>query len=396
VPSGYGQTTSRTTPRLKALGHDVAIFANYGLQGDRMEWGGMTVYPQTGEAWGNDVITAFAIHHFTDGGETPDGRNAGWVIFLQDVWTVRSDTIRSLHLAGYAPVDHDPAPPRVIDFFTRTGAVPLSMSKHGHKMFEQAGLKPIYVPHGIDTKQFRPIPEVRDTVRAALGIPQDAFVYGMVAANQASSEISRKSFPSVFQAFKKIHERHPDTFLYLHTLQTKMTGGFDLKHLAEEIGLEEDSYTFVDQFGYVLGEIHTDDMPGIYSAIDTLVNPALGEGFGMPIIEAQSCGVPVVLADNTAMHDLCGGGWLVPCERVWDEMQKSWWGGLVSVKDLTTAMEKAFQAGSKPGKQAREFVIANHDEDTIVENNWKPALETLEAMLHAPDAKPIDMDALKI
>lgn len=371
------------------MGNDVAVFANYGLKGDRMEWNGMTVYPSAFDGWGNDVITAYALHHF-------DGdRNAGWVILLQDVWTMKSDTIRSLHVCGYAPVDHSPAPPGVIEFFTRSGAVPMAMSKHGFRMFEQAGLKPLYTPHGIDTNLFRPVPETREVVREALGIPQDAFVYAMVAANQASGELSRKAFPETFQAFKAIHERHPDTFLYLHTVRNKMYQGLDLDYLAEQVGLEKGSYGFVDQFGYILGEIHTEDMPGVYSAVDCLVNPALGEGFGMPIIEAQACGVPVVLADNTAMSDLCGGGWLVPCNKVWDETQRSWW-GLVTVKDLTAAMEKAFQSGAKPGKLAREFVVDNYDVDDVMTQHWKPALDTLESMLHAPEAAPIDLSKLKL
>jgi glycosyltransferase involved in cell wall biosynthesis len=136
-------------------------------------------------------------------------------------------------------------------------------------------------------------------------------------------------------------------------------------------------------------------MPGVYSAVDCLVNPALGEGFGMPIIEAQACGVPVVLADNTAMSDLCGGGWLVPCNPIWDETQKSWW-GLVTVKELTAAMLKAFQSGAKPGKQAREFVVNEYDVDDVMTQHWKPALETLEGMLHAPEAAPIDLAKLKL
>ena len=394
--SGYGQTTARFTPKLRDMGHDVALFANYGLKGDRMEWEGMTVYPGAADGWGNDVITAYALHHFTQ--DLPldaNPRNAGWIIFLQDVWTITSDTIKNLHTAGYAPVDHSPAPPRVVDFFTRTGAVPMSMSKHGHRMFEQAGLKPIYMPHAIDTEMFRPLPEVKALARQGLSIPQDAFVYGMVAANQASSEISRKCFPQVFQAFKRIHDKHPDTFLFLHTAKTKMYGGLDLGELAKTIGLAPDSYAFIDQFAYTLGEIKTHDMPAVYNALDVLVNPALGEGFGMPIIEAQACGVPVVLADNTAMSDLCGGGWMVPCEDLWDEVQQAWW-GLVTVKDLTAAMLKAYQSGGKAGRSAREFVVREYDLEDVLDRYWKPGLDILQGMLDVPDAQPVDLEALQL
>ncbi len=341
------------------------------------------MYPGGVDGWGNDVITAYALHHFRG------DRNAGWVILLQDVWTMKSDTLRNLHVAGWAPVDHTPAPIRVVDFFKRTGAVPIAMSKHGQRMFTEAGLQPMYVPHGIDTELFRPA-DNRADIRAAMGIPEDAFVFGMVANNNGTAP-SRKAFPEVFQAFAKFREKHTSALLYLHTMKNKLYNGIDLARLARFCSIPESSIVYVDQFSYTLGEILAENMPGIYSAIDVLVNPAYGEGFGMPIIEAQSCGVPVILADNTSMPELCGGGWLVPCEPEWDEHQLSWW-GKVRVSDLLATMEKAYHVSDRVRREAREFVVANYDADDITERYWKPVLFELEQlMLAVPDAAPVDL-----
>src|SRR5690349_23920809 len=120
VGSGYGQTTARFVPRIRDLGHDVAMFSNYGWKGTLTHWEGMPVYPGGADGWGNDVVTAYALHHFTDGGTNPEGRNAGWVIFLQDIWTMKSDSIRELHCVGYAPVDHVTCPPMVAELFIRS------------------------------------------------------------------------------------------------------------------------------------------------------------------------------------------------------------------------------------------------------------------------------------
>jgi glycosyltransferase involved in cell wall biosynthesis len=43
------------------------------------------------------------------------------------------------------------------------------------------------------------------------------------------------------------------------------------------------------------------DLPGVYSAADCFVFCSRGEGFGLPVIEAAACGIPVISAYNSAM-----------------------------------------------------------------------------------------------
>lgn len=388
--SGYGQTTARFVPRIRDLGHEIACYANYGQEGSPGVWNDIFIYPSgAADKWGSTVLPAYLLHWLNG------DRDAGWLIMLQDVWVMKDvEKLREYHVAAWAPVDHTPCPPKVVQFFKNTGAVPLAMSKHGHKMFEQAGLNPIYLPHGIDTKLFAPRPEVRTEMRDALGIPGDAFVYGMVAANIGLP--IRKGFPEAFAAFAKVHAKHPDTFLYLHTAAKSTQLGAKLYRLLDELEVPKNAYAFVDQFSYEMGLIPLEMMPPMYSALDVLVNPAYGEGFGMPIIEAQSCGTPVILADNTAMSELCGGGWLVPAEPLWDEPQAAWW-GRVHVDDLAATMQRAYKA-SLPGigKRARQFVVDDYDADDIMVRFFKPALDELEGMLRAPEGKPADLASLAL
>jgi len=61
-------------------------------------------------------------------------------------------------------------------------------------------------------------------------------------------------------------------------------------------------------------------MVDIYNALDVLVNPAMSEGFGVPIVEAQACGTPVIGCDNSSMPELIKSGLLIQqkdCERWW-------------------------------------------------------------------------------
>ncbi len=51
--TGYGTQTAQVTQRLKELGHDVAIFNNYGLEGSNTDWNGMTVYQRGADLYSN-------------------------------------------------------------------------------------------------------------------------------------------------------------------------------------------------------------------------------------------------------------------------------------------------------------------------------------------------------
>lgn len=50
------------------------------------------------------------------------------------------------------------------------------------------------------------------------------------------------------------------------------------------------------------------DLPALYSAAEFFAYPSLYEGFGLPIVEALACGVPVLAADNSCLPEAGGPG----------------------------------------------------------------------------------------
>jgi len=48
------------------------------------------------------------------------------------------------------------------------------------------------------------------------------------------------------------------------------------------------------------------DLPGLYNAASVLAMPSFYEGFGLPALEAMSCGTPVVVADRASLPEVVG------------------------------------------------------------------------------------------
>lgn len=48
------------------------------------------------------------------------------------------------------------------------------------------------------------------------------------------------------------------------------------------------------------------DLPSIYKISDMLLYPSIYEGFGMPLLEALSCGLPIICSNNSSIPEVVG------------------------------------------------------------------------------------------
>lgn len=369
VGSGYGVQTGMFGPRLRDMGHDVAFYANWGVQGSCLDWQGIRIYPGDGD-WGNRTAWACAAHH-------ADG-DACQVIALCDAWVLNPDTFpKDLRLAVWAPVDHSPAPPPVVQVLRHPQVTPIAMSRFGERMMQDAGLDPLYVPHGVETDVFTPEPDIKRSVRGEMNLPADGFVVGMVGANQGSVHLSRKGFSQAFLAFARFHEQHPDSTLYVHSHEYSVLGnGMNLRALAKRCGLSRKAVRFTEVFAYELGWSRQ-TLAHAYQALDVLLSPSLGEGFGIPIVEAQASGVPVIVTDHSAMTELCGAGWLLDGDPLDDPLQDSWF-RVPFVGAIVDALKDAYRSRDDQGlkDKAREFAL-QYDANRVAEEYWRPTMDAL-------------------
>jgi anaerobic magnesium-protoporphyrin IX monomethyl ester cyclase len=63
------------------------------------------------------------------------------------------------------------------------------------------------------------------------------------------------------------------------------------------------------------GYVPFEDLPALYSLAEIFAYPSMYEGFGLPVIEAMACGVPVVTGSAAALAEV-GGNAVEPVERM--------------------------------------------------------------------------------
>ena len=370
APTGYGVQAKHILPRLQQLGITCAQFAWYGLQGAGMTvdlgHGPLQIYPQGYDAYGLDMIGAYA-----------EDFKADLVMSLLDIWVMPQDFRERLGVPWmpWFPVDCSPMPEAVTSR-ALTADFPTTYSKFGQAEAKAVGLDTDYIPHGVDCSLFKP--GDREAARKRFGVEDDTFIIAMVGANKGRP--SRKAFPEAIQAFKRFHDRHPNSILYLHCCETEVRGGVDFARMFRSIpGFPMDAVRFVDQVKYKMG-LQDPYMVAVYNAADVLFQPSYNEGFGIPIIEAQACGTPVVVNDCTSMSELVGAGVAVkPLQEVW--YAPGGWAMIPDINAMVEALDSVYQAERGPMRvEARNFAL-QYDWDLLVDQYWIPVLDKVDAML---------------
>jgi glycosyltransferase involved in cell wall biosynthesis len=359
-------------PKMVEAGYPTAISGFYGLEGGIIDVNGIRCFPKIGDKWGSDAMVEHAKAFQSD------------VVFtLQDIWVVDPNMLRLIpRWIPIVPIDHEPVPEAIFQRLKLAYRV-VTYSPFGTRELHRKGMHSTYIPHTVDTKLFKPMD--KKEIRKKIGIPDDIFLFGMVSANKDNPP--RKEFQRVMDAFVKFKQNHPKSGIYFHTL-LEQGGGFNIKEYAKYLGISGDIY-HVQPYEQLYGISHS-DMPRIYNAFDCLLAPSSNEGFGVPLIEAQSCGVPVITNNFTSMPDLIKEGktgFLTTVEhKRWTPLGA--YIGHPSTDSIYDCMEKVYLADRKKmGKAARKFMQQEFDLDKVFKEKWIPYLQLLESEISIDTSK---------
>jgi glycosyltransferase involved in cell wall biosynthesis len=243
-----------------------------------------------------------------------------------------------------------------------------------------------YIPYGLDTDTFAPMD--RNASRKELGIPENLYLFGMVAANKDNPP--RKSFQEVIDAFAIFHKIHPESGMYFHVF-LEQPGGFNIMQYWKFKGLPMDKIFYTPTYTQMF-KVDRSTMAKIESTFNCLLNPSTNGGLEATLIEGQAMGMPVIGTDWTAMSELIipgKTGELVKRLPGPNGLRYSPLGSYVAIPDtmdLYNCMEKVFRYDMKKlSSVCRANAVDNYDAKMVVEKYWKPYFEMLEKEVYPPE-----------
>jgi glycosyltransferase involved in cell wall biosynthesis len=157
------------------------------------------------------------------------------------------------------------------------------------------------VPLGVDSGVFYPVGDKSNSRATVLGdaitLPDDAFVVGCVGRNQWP----RKRLDLTIEYFAEwVHTAGMDNaYLYIHSAPTGERG-YDIGRLFRYYEINGMGIHGQPAIGQGVGD---ELMRQVYDMMDVYVTTTQGEGWGLPTIEAMSCGVPCIVPDWSGLGD---------------------------------------------------------------------------------------------
>lgn len=188
--------------------------------------------------------------------------------------------------------------------------------------------------------RFRPVCEAEalNRVRFGYNLPE-RFILGVGTLQP------RKNFVGLIEAFALLlAHNHPWT----DDLHLVIVGGQGW--LVENVPATIARLGLGDRV-HLAGFVKDVDLPELYNLASVFAFPTLYEGFGLPVLEAMACGIPVVAADNSSIPEAVGdAGILVPTNH-----PAALAGALSNLLNDTSLRDRMVAAGLR---QARKFTWA--------------------------------------
>lgn len=273
------------------------------------------------------------------------------VVDIRDWWMMefaeRSPYRPYFHWTIMPTVDSEPQQEQWLSTFLNADSV-LAYSEYGRDVLNKETNNKIkfidIASPGANLQAYYPIAD-KDQHKDNFGLDKSINILGTVMRNQP-----RKLYPDLLEAFSLFIDKYPElskkTYLYIHT--SYPDNGWDIPMFLRRTNLSNKVlFTYkCEACGYVFPSFFQDskaicrrcnnnaahlpntrnglsdqEMASLFNLFDIYVQYSVCEGFGMPQVEAASCGVPIMAVNYSAMESILKnlGGIPINIDRMfWD------------------------------------------------------------------------------
>lgn len=108
----------------------------------------------------------------------------------------------------------------------------------------------------------------------------------------------KKNIPALIEAFALLKEKHPELKHKLVLAGNASYGYDETMYMIKEFQLDNEVL--------MPGWTEEQDLPCIYCGADAFVFPSIYEGFGIPLLQAMACGVPIAASNAASIPEIVG------------------------------------------------------------------------------------------
>ncbi|MBO9534599.1 MAG: glycosyltransferase family 4 protein [Solirubrobacteraceae bacterium] len=256
-----------------------------------------------------------------------------------------------VHVRDWAPPGR--AADAVLGVVARRAGVIVANSRHVAEQFGRLAdpprgrRAPRVIHNPIDLARFDPARHDRHAARAALGLPLDAPLVGVVG--------QLTPWKGQDDAIRALAASGIDEAHLVVAGSAKFAGPaarFDNQAFAEGLPALATELGVADRVHFT-GEI--DDVPQLLAALDVLLVPSWEEAFGRVVVEGMAMGLPVIATSNGGPPEIIGDnrtGFLLP------PREPDQWGSLLGV--LLRDPDRRDRIGAAARDAARDYDPAHH------------------------------------
>ncbi len=317
--------------------------------------------------------------------------NADMLITIKEPWNFNTIHKEAFNYVPMAIIDHTPVSPHLTSRLSTAFKV-IAISRFGQRELRSKGIESTYIPHGAEDI-YEPLHDHKDECAKLWYMDPDAFKIGIVAMNRA-----RKMLPRMLRGIRRFIDNNPDMKIQVVFWGSIMgmpsaykphgvgDTGTNLIQEVFELKLNDvirwpDNETIKEGIPERQPGIEW-DMVTLYNSMDVLLHCTGGEGFGLPLIEAQRCGVPVITTDYAAGPENVGAGLTVPAP---DYMIVNSVGTRYALPDIDAMADALTRiANADPAKLARKAVrfTERYRWDNIMKKHVAPFIDDCELELY--------------